>query len=144
MFFGRSATSPFRNDVIPIVMGARPQDYAKVARRKSFIHVDEFDSPKQLASYLHKLDKNDTLNTPSLNFLHHPSDLSKTLPFFSWNLDCWRVRKKNRNCRSTCWPNGGRIVWPSQRETRNSHKVRMPHSALLTVNTSAAQIDYSR
>ena len=50
-----------RNDVLPIVMGARPEDYAKVAPPNSYIHVDEFDSPKDLAAYLHKLDQNDDL-----------------------------------------------------------------------------------
>ena len=50
-----------RNDVLPIVMGARPEDYAKVAPLNSYIHVDDFDSPKDLAAYLHKLDKNDDL-----------------------------------------------------------------------------------
>ncbi|ESN90528.1 hypothetical protein HELRODRAFT_123182, partial [Helobdella robusta] len=55
----------FRNalsyDVLPIVMGARPEDYEKVAPPNSYIHVDDFVSPKQLASYLHKLDRDDYL-----------------------------------------------------------------------------------
>ncbi len=51
----------FRNDVIPIVMGARTEDYAKVAPYHSYIHVDEFESPRHLAEYLHKLDKDDEL-----------------------------------------------------------------------------------
>ena len=42
-------------------MGARPEDYAKTAPRKSYIHVDDFDSPKELADYLHKLDQDDQL-----------------------------------------------------------------------------------
>ena len=42
-------------------MGARPEDYAKVAPYHSYIHVDEFESPRHLAEYLHKLDKNDEL-----------------------------------------------------------------------------------
>ncbi|KAK9498301.1 hypothetical protein O3M35_002966 [Rhynocoris fuscipes] len=49
------------NDVLPIVMGARPEDYELVAPMKSYIHVDEFESPKQLAEYLHKLDADDNL-----------------------------------------------------------------------------------
>ena len=51
----------FRNNVIPIVMGAKPEDYAKVAPLNSYIHVDHFDSPQNLAAYLHVLDKNDEL-----------------------------------------------------------------------------------
>jgi len=49
------------HDVIPIVMGARPQDYAVSAPYKSYIHVDDFDGPKELAEYLHKLDQDDQL-----------------------------------------------------------------------------------
>ena len=50
-----------RNDVLPIVMGARPEDYAKVAPPNSYIHVDEFPSPEQLADYLQLLHQNDDL-----------------------------------------------------------------------------------
>lgn len=49
------------NDVLPIVMGAAPEDYKRAAPYHSFIHVDEFETPKDLAEYLHKLDKNDTM-----------------------------------------------------------------------------------
>ena len=42
-------------------MGARPQDYAVSAPYKSYIHVDDFDGPKELAEYLHKLDQDDQL-----------------------------------------------------------------------------------
>lgn len=50
-----------QHDVIPIVMGAHPDDYRKVAPPHSFIHVDDFESPAALAAYLHKLDQNDDL-----------------------------------------------------------------------------------
>jgi len=49
------------HDVIPIVMGARLEDYERSAPKKSFIHVDNFNSPSQLAKYLKKLDENDDL-----------------------------------------------------------------------------------
>lgn len=49
------------HNILPIVMGARPEDYAKSAPYKSYIHVDEFASPKELASYLHRLDVDDEL-----------------------------------------------------------------------------------
>lgn len=42
-------------------MGAHPDDYRKVAPPNSYIHIEDFKSPKELAEYLHKLDKNDTL-----------------------------------------------------------------------------------
>ncbi|XP_057381512.1 glycoprotein 3-alpha-L-fucosyltransferase A-like [Daphnia carinata] len=47
--------------VLPIVMGAPRADYEKHAPEHSFIHVDDFASPKELADYLHQLDSNDTL-----------------------------------------------------------------------------------
>jgi hypothetical protein len=42
-------------------MGARPEEYARTAPYRSYIHVDEFESPEQLAAYLHRLDADDDL-----------------------------------------------------------------------------------
>ena len=42
-------------------MGAHPDDYKRTAPHNSYIHVEDFNSPKDLAEYLHKLDKNDSL-----------------------------------------------------------------------------------
>lgn len=42
-------------------MGAAPEDYRRAAPNYSFIHVDEYPGPKQLAEYLNQLDKNDDL-----------------------------------------------------------------------------------
>jgi glycoprotein 3-alpha-L-fucosyltransferase len=42
-------------------MGAPRADYEKHAPEHSFIHVDDFATPKQLADYLHLLNSNDTL-----------------------------------------------------------------------------------
>ena len=49
------------HDVLPVVMGAHPEDYRRSAPPGSYIHVDDFASPRELADYLHKLDKNDNL-----------------------------------------------------------------------------------
>ncbi|CAF1069251.1 unnamed protein product [Didymodactylos carnosus] len=38
--------------LVPIVMGAKKTDYDQIVPQKSFIHVDEFNSPEQLAKYL--------------------------------------------------------------------------------------------
>ena len=51
----------FRHDLVPIVMGARPEDYERAAPYKSYIHVDDFEGPKELAEYLKKLEENDDL-----------------------------------------------------------------------------------
>ncbi|XP_029656706.1 glycoprotein 3-alpha-L-fucosyltransferase A-like [Octopus sinensis] len=48
-------------NAIPIVMGAHPDEYREVAPENSYIHYEDFKSPKELADYLHELDKNDTL-----------------------------------------------------------------------------------
>lgn len=50
-----------RHDVLPIVMGAAPQDYKRVAPLHSYIHVEEFSSPRELADFLHLLDRRDDL-----------------------------------------------------------------------------------
>ncbi|ESO86442.1 hypothetical protein LOTGIDRAFT_129140, partial [Lottia gigantea] len=50
-----------QHDVIPIVMGARREEYEKLAPRNSFIHVEDFKSAEELAIYLQKLDQNDDL-----------------------------------------------------------------------------------
>jgi hypothetical protein len=49
------------HNVLPIVMGARPEEYALVAPYRSYIHVEEFESPKELAAYLNSLDTEDDL-----------------------------------------------------------------------------------
>ncbi|XP_055309263.1 glycoprotein 3-alpha-L-fucosyltransferase A-like [Sitodiplosis mosellana] len=50
-----------QRNVIPIVMGAPRRTYEKFAPLRSYIHVEDFASPKQLADYLHILDQNDNL-----------------------------------------------------------------------------------
>ncbi|OXA64689.1 Glycoprotein 3-alpha-L-fucosyltransferase A [Folsomia candida] len=47
--------------MVPVVMGAAPENYKSVAPPHSFIHVNDFASPQQLANYLKLLDKNETL-----------------------------------------------------------------------------------
>lgn len=51
----------FRNNILPITLGARMEDYDKVVPEGSYLHVDNFTSPKDLAKFLKKLDRNDTL-----------------------------------------------------------------------------------
>ena len=42
-------------------MGAPLEDYQRLAPPYSFIHVDSFKSPKELAEYLNVLDNDDDL-----------------------------------------------------------------------------------
>ena len=44
--------------MIPIVMGAHPNDYLQASPYMSYIHVDDFKSPKHLAQYLYNLSAN--------------------------------------------------------------------------------------
>lgn len=55
-------------NIVPIVMGAHRDDYARVSPPKSFIHVDDFETPRHLAQYLHLLDRNDTLYNEYLDW----------------------------------------------------------------------------
>ena len=48
-----------RQDVLPVVMGAHPQDYRRVAPPESYIHVEWFNKPSELAKFLKELDNDD-------------------------------------------------------------------------------------
>ncbi|XP_078681470.1 alpha-(1,3)-fucosyltransferase 7-like [Branchiostoma floridae x Branchiostoma belcheri] len=48
-----------KNGVVPIVIGPPKSDYEKFTPANSFIHVDDFESPEALASYIKMLDRND-------------------------------------------------------------------------------------
>ncbi|XP_063696920.1 glycoprotein 3-alpha-L-fucosyltransferase A-like [Culicoides brevitarsis] len=50
-----------KHKVLPIVMGARPEDYRKYMPEHSFIHVDDFETVEDLANYLNLLDRDDNL-----------------------------------------------------------------------------------
>ncbi|XP_061174132.1 glycoprotein 3-alpha-L-fucosyltransferase A-like [Saccostrea echinata] len=51
----------YTNDVIPVVLGAAPSEYKSALPAHSYIDVEDFETPKDLAEYLLKLDKNDDL-----------------------------------------------------------------------------------
>ena len=46
--------------MVPVVMGAREEDYKRLTPPNSYIHVSNYTSAKQLAEYLHYLDNNIT------------------------------------------------------------------------------------
>lgn len=57
------ATSFFDVNIVPVVRGARPEQYAEASfgpTYKTHIHVDNFKSPRELADYLLYLDRNST------------------------------------------------------------------------------------
>lgn len=61
------------NDVIPIVLGARKEDYIKTSPPGSFIHVDDFSSPKELAQYLNLVAQNETLYLSYFKWKFNPN-----------------------------------------------------------------------
>lgn len=56
------------NDILPIAMGARKDDYVRASPPHSYIHVDDFGSPKELAEYLNLLETNSTLYEEYFNW----------------------------------------------------------------------------
>ena len=64
-------------------MGARQQDYQDAAPPHSFIHVDDFRSPRELAKYLDYLDNND----------------EKYNEYFRWKSDWAITTEHNHWCR---------------------------------------------
>lgn len=50
-----------RHNVVPVVMGASREEYRSAAPFHSYIHVDDFASPRDLAEYLQLLGRNETL-----------------------------------------------------------------------------------
>lgn len=48
-------------NILPIVMGGRPEDYHRLAPYRSFVHVDEFETVEHLGKYLQLLDQDDEL-----------------------------------------------------------------------------------
>ncbi|KRX67614.1 Glycoprotein 3-alpha-L-fucosyltransferase A [Trichinella sp. T9] len=57
--------------IIPVVMGASKAEYEKVSPPHSFIHVDDFRSPKELAIYLKKVAQNNTLYNSYFEWKSH-------------------------------------------------------------------------
>lgn len=47
--------------MVPIVMGTSKTDYLRHAPKNSFIHIDDFDSPKELAKFLTKVANDEVL-----------------------------------------------------------------------------------
>ena len=64
-------------------MGARPEDYEAILPPHSYVSVDDFASPRDLAEYLQILDANDTLYNE----------------YFRWKSDWIVVTEKN----TTTW-----------------------------------------
>lgn len=75
---------------LPVVWGARKEDYEAVSPPHSFIHIDDFTSTKELVEYLEYLDKNTTAY----------------LEYFRFNIyQKWAVRLESNFLWVILWPN---------------------------------------
>lgn len=115
------------NDVLPIVMGAAPEDYKRAAPYHSFIHVDEFETPKDLAEYLYKVDKNDTLYNEYFRW----KGTGENINTFFWCRICSMIHEVGENNHSLVyhdldrWWRGpgvciGQSRWRDNRKTRDN------------------------
>ncbi|XP_041828221.1 4-galactosyl-N-acetylglucosaminide 3-alpha-L-fucosyltransferase 9-like [Melanotaenia boesemani] len=53
--------NPLSVGTVPVVLGTTRNNYENFIQQDAFIHVDDFNSPKELAEYLMLLDKNDEM-----------------------------------------------------------------------------------
>nr|XP_054768543.1 4-galactosyl-N-acetylglucosaminide 3-alpha-L-fucosyltransferase FUT6-like [Lytechinus pictus] len=51
----------FDNGMIPVVFGARKEDYVRFAPPNSFIHLNDFSTMEEFVEYINLLDRNETL-----------------------------------------------------------------------------------
>lgn len=75
------ATALQRN-ILPIVMGPPRENYEKYAPQRSFIHVDDFHSPAELAAFLIKLDRDDDLYNSYFQWKGTGKVTAKHIEFF--------------------------------------------------------------
>lgn len=101
-------------------MGAHPEDYKRQAPPNSFIHVDDFETPKHLADYLHYLSTNETayysyfewkgsglLDTNTFFFCRVCSMIHEidNMPDVSWTMNLREFWSKKSNCIRNGWRN---------------------------------------
>ncbi|KPM07834.1 glycoprotein 3-alpha-L-fucosyltransferase A-like protein [Sarcoptes scabiei] len=122
-------------NVIPIVLGANPEDYQRSAPPNSFIHVSNFESPSHLATYLHWLDRNDDVYNSFFDWKRSPKD-GEFINTYFWCRLCTMIHAIESNPKPSgpsyqniadwwsssniCLKNG-QYHWPfEQRSTENS------------------------
>ena len=84
-----------RAGVVPVVWGPKKEDLLKVAPTKSFIHVDDFESPALLVKYLNSLAQNETAYAEYLEWrtwIYSPEKIESRL----------RIENRDYDLRSFC------------------------------------------
>ncbi|XP_050354776.1 glycoprotein 3-alpha-L-fucosyltransferase A-like [Nymphalis io] len=117
-----------QHDVVPIVMGARPPEYAAVAPHNSYIHVEEFAGPEELAAYLRRLDEDDTLYNSYFKW----KGTGEFINTYFFCRVCAMVHASARRQRSAhytdvqAWWRDGACTRTEWRATRDQHSLRDP------------------
>ncbi|XP_047136793.1 glycoprotein 3-alpha-L-fucosyltransferase A isoform X1 [Hydra vulgaris] len=118
----------YENDVVPVVMGAHPNEYKRIAPPHSYIHVDDFPSVKDLAKYLNFLDQNDIyynqyflwkntgsfIDTKFTCRLCAMAHLAPMFPMWYSNLNSWWSE--------TCLVNTKIASWKNEKEIKSYAK----------------------
>ncbi|XP_075043566.1 4-galactosyl-N-acetylglucosaminide 3-alpha-L-fucosyltransferase FUT6-like [Mixophyes fleayi] len=79
----------FASDAVPVVLGPSRENYERFIPKDSFIHVDDFSTAQELATYILKLDSDDNAYRQYFNWRSrlHPS------PKTNWQISYCRVCK---------------------------------------------------
>ncbi|XP_007891118.1 4-galactosyl-N-acetylglucosaminide 3-alpha-L-fucosyltransferase 9 [Callorhinchus milii] len=87
--------NPLRTGTVPVVLGPSRENYETFIPADSFIHVDDFTSAKELAEYLHHLDKDQDLYRTYFKWRKY---YKVKMPYF-WEehacATCEHVKRKN-------------------------------------------------
>lgn len=90
-----------RSGAVPVVWGPSKEDVRSVAPHHSFIHVDDFNSPREIVEYLNYLNTNDTAYREYHKWRFQPIDESvtyeETVPTHKFSLCrlCKKVTSKH-------------------------------------------------
>lgn len=109
--------------LVPIVMGPRENDYARVSPKQSYIHVDMYKTPKDLANYLNYL-----MNEPE-----------KYLTFLQWRVHT-QVELDNR----VKWTNFLCPLCQMAYETDLSSRIRLNFSSWYNPKTECHHNDVNK
>ncbi|XP_022088571.1 glycoprotein 3-alpha-L-fucosyltransferase A-like isoform X2 [Acanthaster planci] len=102
------------NGVVPVVYGAPKEDFQRLAPPNSYIHVSDFESVKELAQYIRKVDQSDELYNKFFEWRSHgsvvvkypkmqPSYFCRILPFLPGNKGMSGTTQiKNSNWFNSC------------------------------------------
>ncbi|KAM4019937.1 3-galactosyl-N-acetylglucosaminide 4-alpha-L-fucosyltransferase FUT3-like isoform 1-T3 [Anomaloglossus baeobatrachus] len=86
-------SNAFGSWTVPIVLGTSRKNYERFVPGDAFIHVDDFASPKELASYLLELDKDDEKFRKYFNWRYEYHVLGGKGPSYAYCRICEIIRE---------------------------------------------------